>query len=228
MSTLEREIGAGSFVGNVPSESEKEASEKESVTYEAIEVNSFSQAVEQILLESDEKQSFCFVDFDQTLTGSHLRNVRDPQISDEVKESFNKLLGKFSPGRLCLTTNRGYGSSVLGNLVFRTDKALDKMTELLEESSYPGTVPIFLSLKKQVPNLKINGRTELVNHLVDFIVNNNFEGNVDISMIEDYSLLGLDRSVFPKEIAREAHKKLKDEHQKEVVIGIKDYVLKHK
>jgi hypothetical protein len=228
MSTFEGEIGAGSFVGEFSSEAEDREKEKEAVTYEAIEVNSFSQAVEQILLESDERQSFCFVDFDQTLTGSDLRNVRDPQISDEVKDSFNKLLRKFSPGRLCLTTNRGYGSSVLGNLVFKTDKALDKMTELLEESSYPGTVPIFLGLKKQVPNLRMNGRLELVNHLVDFIVNNNFEGNVDISMIEDYSLLGLDRSVFPKEIAREVHKKLKDEHQKEVEIDIKDYVLKHK
>lgn len=228
MSTFEGEIGAGSFVGEFSSEAEDREKEKEAVTYEAIEVNSFSQAVEQILLESDERQSFCFVDFDQTLTGSDLRNVRDPQISDEVKDSFNKLLRKFSPGRLCLTTNRGYGSSVLGNLVFKTDKALDKMTELLEESSYPGTVPIFLGLKKQVPNLRMNGRLELVNHLVDFIVNNNFEGNVDISMIEDYSLLGLDRSVFPKEIAREVYKKLKDEHQKEVEIDIKDYVLKHK
>ena len=228
MSTFEGEIGSGSFVGEFSSEAENGQKEKESVIYEAIEVNSFSQAVEQILLESDEKQSFCFVDFDQTLTGSDLRNVRDPQISDEVKASFNKLLSKFSPGRLCLTTNRGYGSSVLGNLVFKTDKALDKMTELLEESSYPGTVPIFLGLKKQVPNLKMNGRVELVNHLVDFIVNNNFEGNVDISMIEDYSLLGLDRSVFPKEIAREVNKRLKDEYQKEVEIGIKDYVLKHK
>jgi hypothetical protein len=228
MSTLEGEIGSGSFPGSLSSESENESREKESITYEAIEVNSFSQAVEQILFQSDEKQSFCFADFDQTLTGSDLRNVRDPQISDEVKESFNKLLRKFSPGRLCLTTNRGYGSSVLGNLVFRTDKALDKMTELLEESSYPGTVPIFLGLKKQVPNLKINGRAELVNHLVDFIVNHNFEGHVDISMIEDYSLLGLDRSVFPREIARDVHKKLKEEHQREVTIGIKDYVLKHK
>jgi hypothetical protein len=228
MSTLEGEIGSDSFVGNFSRESEKEPAEKESVTYEAIEVNSFSQAVDQILLESHEKQSFCFVDFDQTLTGPHLRNVRDPQISEEVKESFNKLLRKFSPGRLCLTTNRGYGSSVLGNLVFRTDKALEKMTELLEESSYPGTVPIFLGLKKQVPNLKINGRAELVNHLVDFIVNHNFEGHVDISMIEDYSLLGLDRSVFPREIARDVHKKLKEEHQREITIGIKDYVLKHK
>jgi hypothetical protein len=228
MSTFEGELRASSLAGDFSSESEKEPQEKESVTYEAIEVNSFSQAVDQILLESHEKQSFCFVDFDQTLTGSHLRNVRDPQISDEVKGSFNKLLRKFSPGRLCLTTNRGYGSSVLGNLVFRTDKALDKMTELLEESSYPGTVPIFLGLKKQVPNLKINGRAELVNHLVDFIVNHNFEGHVDISMIEDYSLLGLDRSVFPREIARDVHKKLKEEHQREVTIGIKDYVLKHK
>lgn len=47
-------------------------------------------------------------------------------------------------------------------------------------------------------------------------------------MIEDYSLLGLDRSVFPKEIAREVHKKLKEKYQREVTIGIKDYVLKHK
>jgi hypothetical protein len=98
----------------------------------------------------------------------------------------------------------------------------------LEESSYPGTVPIFLGLKKQIPNLRINGRTELVNHLVDFIVNNNFQGHIDISMIEDYSLLAIDRSVFPKEIAKEVHKKLREEHQKEVTIGIKDYVLKHK
>lgn len=228
MSTLEREIGAGSLVGSFSSESEKEQQEIESVTYEAIEVTSFPQAVEQILLESDEKKSFCFVDFDQTLTGSHLRNVRDPQISDEVKESFNKLLRKFSPGRLCLTTNRGYGSSVLGNLVFRTDKALDKMTELLEESSYPGTVPIFLGLKKQVPNLKINGRGKLIDHLVDFIEHNDFKGKIDISMIEDYSLLGLDRSVFPREIAREVHKKLKEKHDREVTININDYVLKHK
>lgn len=228
MSTLEREIGAGSLVGSFSSESEKEQQEIESVTYEAIEVTSFPQAVEQILLESDEKKSFCFVDFDQTLTGSHLRNVRDPQISDEVKESFNKLLRKFSPGRLCLTTNRGYGSSVLGNLVFRTDKALDKMTELLEESSYPGTVPIFLGLKKQVPNLKINGRGKLIDHLVDFIEYNDFKGKIDISMIEDYSLLGLDRSVFPREIAREVHKKLKEKHDREVTININDYVLKHK
>lgn len=228
MSTFEGELNSGSFVGGFSSESEREPVEKENVTYEAIEVNSFSQAVEQILVDSDEKRSFCFVDFDQTLTGSHLRNVRDPQISEEVKSSFNSLLSKFSPGRLCLTTNRGYGSSFLGNLVFRTDKALKKMTELLEESSYPGTVPIFLGLKKQVPNLKINGRAELVDHLVDFIVHNNFEGKVDISMIEDYSLLGLDRSVFPKEIARDVHKRLKDEHQKDITIGIKDYVLKHK
>jgi hypothetical protein len=228
MSILEGEIKEDSFVGDFTPESEKEAKEEKSVTYEQIEVNSFSQAVEEILSESDKKQSFCFVDFDQTLTGADLRNVRDPQISSEVKDSFNKLLGKFSPGRLCLTTNRGYGSSVLGNLVFRTDKALDKMTELLEESSYPGTVPIFLGLKKQIPNLRINGRTELVNHLVDFIVNNNFQGHIDISMIEDYSLLAIDRSVFPKEIAKEVHKKLREEHQKEVTIGIKDYVLKHK
>jgi hypothetical protein len=47
-------------------------------------------------------------------------------------------------------------------------------------------------------------------------------------MIEDYSLLAIDRSVFPKEIAKEVHKKLREEHQKEVTIGIKDYVLKHK
>jgi hypothetical protein len=228
MSTLEGEIRAGSFTEDFASESENEPLEKESVTYEAIEVNSFTKAVEQILLKSDEKQSFCFVDFDQTLTGSELRNVRDPQISDEVKESFNKLLRKFSPGRLCLTTNRGYGSSVLSNLVFRTDKALEKMTELLEESSYPGTVPIFLGLKKQIPNLKINGREELIKHLTEFILHNNFDGHVDISMIEDYSLLGLDRSVFPREIAREVHKKLKEEHDKEVTISIRDYVLKHK
>lgn len=144
MTTLEGEIREGSLVREFPSESVREAKGEESVIYEAIEVNSFPQAVEEILAKGDNKQSFCFVDFDQTLTGSDLRNVRDPQISEEVKNSFNKLLGKFSPGRLCLTTNRGYGSSVLGNLVFRTDKALDKMTELLEESNYPGTVPIFL------------------------------------------------------------------------------------
>jgi len=191
MSTLEGEIKEGPFVRNFTSESDREAEEK-SITYEQIEVNSFPQAVEEVLAKGDNKQSFCFVDFDQTLTGPNLKNVRYPQVSSEVKDSFNKLLREFSPGRLCLTTNRGYGSSVLGNLVFRTDKALDKMTKLLEESNYPGTVPIFLGLKKQVPNLKVNGREELVNHLVDFIVNNNFQGHIDISMIEDYSLLGLE------------------------------------
>ena len=228
MGILEGGIKEGSFVGDFSLESVREAEGEESVTYEAIEVNSFSQAVEEILAKGDNKQSFCFVDFDQTLTGPDLRNVRDPQISNKVKDSFNKLLGKFSPGRLCLTTNRGYGSSVLGNLVFRTDKALDKMTELLEESNYPGTVPIFLGLEKQVPNLKTNGRAELVNHLVDLIINSGFEGHIDFYVIEDASLLGLDRSVFPKEIARDVHKKLKEEHQREVMVGIKDYVLKHK
>jgi len=103
------------------------------------------------------------------------------------------------------------------------------MTKFLEESDYPGTVPIFLGLEKQIPNLKTNGRAELVNHLVALIINdNNFQGHIGISVIEDSSLLGLDRSVFPKEIAREVHEKLREEHQKEVTIGIKDYVIKHK
>jgi len=229
MTTLEGEIREGSLVRGFPSESEREARGEESVIYEAIEVNSFSQAVEEILAKGGNEQGFCFVDFDQTLTGADLRSVRDPQISEEVKDSFNKLLRKFSPGRLCLTTNRGYGSSALGNLVFRTDKALEEMTKFLEESDYPGTVPIFLGLEKQIPNLKTNGRAELVNHLVALIINdNNFQGHIGISVIEDSSLLGLDRSVFPKEIAREVHEKLKEEYQREVTIGIKDYVLKHK
>jgi hypothetical protein len=228
MSTLEREMEPDFFTGEISKEAEKEQKEKDNVTYEAIDVKSFSRAAEEIILEYKDKQSFCFVDFDQTITGPDLRNVRDPQISDDVKESFNILLGAFSPGRLCFTTNRGHGNSFLGNLVFRTDKALKKMTEFLEESSYPGTVPIFLGLKKQVPNLKISGREQLINHLVSFIDNNAYKGRVKICMIEDYSLLGLDRSIFPKEIAREVIKRLREEAGKDIAIDIKDYVLKHK
>ncbi len=227
MSVIEGEVRETPFGRKFPLESEREIEGKESVSYEAIEVYSFPQAVDRILSESDTGQSFCFVDFDQTLTGADLRNVRDPQISEEVKDSFNKLLRKFSPGKLCITTNRGYGSSILGNLVFRTNKALDKITEFLEESNYPGTVPIFLGLEKQVPNLKTNGRVELVNHLVDLIINSDFEGHIDFYVIEDSSLLGLDRSVFPKEIAKDVHKKVKEKSHGEITIGIKDYVLKH-
>jgi len=224
MTTLEGHFSSDVFAGELTLE--KESKEKEIVTYEAIEVNSFPQAVEKIIKDKKNEQSFCFVDFDQTITGSDLRNVRDPKISAEVKVSFNDLLGSFSPGRLCLTTNRGYGSSALGNFIFKTDKALEKMTEFLEESSYPGTVPIFLGLKKQVPNLKVNGREELIEHLVNFVVSNDFKDKVEISMIEDYSLVGLDRSVFPRGIANEVHRKLKEEHNREVSIDIKDYILK--
>jgi hypothetical protein len=217
-------------IGSIPSGREEaptfDLMENQQVAYEAVEFCSFSEIVEDIIASKD-PSSFCFCDFDQTLTGGEIRNVRNPEISDEVKMSFDKLLGSFSPGKLCITTNRGYGASLLGNLVFKTDKALEKMVEFLEESSYPGTVPIFLGLKKQIPGLKINGRGELIDHVVEYIENYNLEGKVRIFMIEDFSLLGLDRSVFPKEIAREVVKKLKEQYGRDVAIDIKDYVLKH-
>jgi hypothetical protein len=205
--------------------SKGESEEKKDVIYKAIEVNSFPEAVKGIMSSKDE-QSFCFVDFDQTLTGSELGNIRNPKISADVKVSFNHLLSGFSPGRLCITTNRGYGCSVLGNLVFKTDKALGKMVELLEESSYPGTVPIFLGLKKQVPNLKGNGRGELIDHLVNYVIRNDFKDKVEIFMIQDFSLLGLDRRVFPIEIARELQKRVKEKLDRDIGIDISDYVLK--
>jgi hypothetical protein len=209
---------------------EKEVSKVESkgeagIKYETVEVSSFPEAVKRVMSSKDD-QSFCFVDFDQTLTGPGLENIRNPKISEEVKSSFNYLLSRFSSGRLCITTNRGYGSSALGNLVFKTDKALEKMVELLEESSYPGTVPIFLGLKKQVPNLKVNGRGELVDHLVDSVVNNNLRGKFKLFMIEDDSLVALKRSVFPKEIAIKVQEGVKERLGEDISIDIVDFVLK--
>jgi hypothetical protein len=223
MDILERNVNFATMAEE--DASKVESVKKKDIKYRAIEVSSFPEAVKRIMSSKGE-QSFCFVDFDHTLTGSELGNIRNPKISADVKASFNHLLSEFSPGRLCITTNRGYGCSVLGNLVLKTDKALEEMVALLEESRYPGTVPIFLGLKKQVPNLKGNGRGELIDHLVNYAIRNDFKDKVEIFMIQDFSLLGLDRRVFPKEIAEKMQLKVKEELSRDIGIDIVDYVLK--
>jgi hypothetical protein len=216
--------GNMNFTGATEREVPKlESKEQKDVTYKGIEVQSFSQAVKEIM-SSENKEGFCFVDYDWTLTDRGLRNIRDPKISAEVKASFNHLLSGFSPGRLCITTDRGFGSSILGNLAFKTDKALEEMVTFLEGSNYPGTVPIFLGLKKQVPNL--NAKEDLINHLVVNIDKNNFNDRIKIIVIEDSFVLGLDRSVFPKEIARKVQQRVKEELDRDIGIDIIDYVLK--
>lgn len=221
MDILESQIGEGA--------KPIEEQEQVSINYECIEEESFSKIVERILKSdtSDTEDAFCFVDFDQTVTGNRIRNVRNPQISDEVKESFNKLLTKFSPGRLCLTTNRGYGSSLLGKMIFNTNKVLNTMSKFLEESNYPGTVPVFLGLTKQIPKVKNNGRQDLIDHVADYVVNKDLKGSVKINMIENFSLLGLDRSVFPKGIAEGVQDAVKERTGEIINIDIIDYVLKH-
>lgn len=198
----------------------------ETITYEAVEGESFPDIVEKIL-ESDTRDAFCFVDFDQTVTGKRLRDVRNPRISEEVKESFNKLLPKFSSGRLCLTTNRGYGSSILGKMIFNTDKVLNTMSRFLEESNYPGTVPVFLGLIKQVPNVNNNGRQDLIDHVTNCVINKDLKNPLKIIMIENFSLLGLDRKVFPEGIAKGVQDAVNERTGEIIDINIIDYVLKH-
>jgi hypothetical protein len=216
--------GKMDFVGVGEEEApQEESKEEKDITYEAIEVSSFPEAVKEIV-SAREKESFCLVDFDWTLTDPGLENIRNPKISEEVKSSFDDLLGKFSPGMLCLTTDRGYGSNMLGNIVLKTDKTLEEIATFLEGSKYPGTVPIFLGLKKQVPNSKT--KEDLINHIVMNIDKNNFNDRIKIFVIEDSFVLGLHRSVFPKEIARKLQKRVKEKLDRDIGIDIVDYKLK--
>lgn len=209
------------------SEKTESNSKEQDVTYESFELNSFSEIVKEIL-DSKDSSSFCLVDWDQTVTGGSLENIYNPKISPEVNDSFKELLRGFPMGNVCITTDRGgVAPSVLENVVFNTKEVLDTLAEFLEESNYPGTVPIFLALKKQVPGLMSNQREELVKHIVNQIVSKNIQENVKIFMIENFSSLGLSRRKFLEKIGKEIKGKLNREHDRDLGIDIKDYILKH-
>ena len=202
-------------------------SKEQDVTYESFELNSFSEIVKEVL-DSKDSSSFCFVDWDQTVTGGGLENIRNPEISLEVKDSLRDLLGGFPVGNVCITTDRaGIAPSVLENVVFNTKEVLDALAEFLEESDYPGTVPIFLALKKQLPGLMSNQREDLVKHVVEQIVSKNIQGNMKIFMIENFSSLGLSRRKFLEKVGKEVKEKLNREYDRDLGIDIKDYILKH-
>ena len=131
-------------------------------------------------------------------------------------------------GNVCITTDRaGIAPSVLENVVFNTKEVLDALAEFLDESDSPGTVPIFLALKKQLPGLMSNQREDLVKHVVEQIVSKNIQGNMKIFMIENFSSLGLSRRKFLEKVGKEVKEKLNREYDRDLGIDIKDYILKH-
>jgi hypothetical protein len=89
-----------------------------------------------------------------------------------------------------------------------------------------GNVKIFTSLNKQIPNASRKKRDILVDHYVNYVRENDVEDRLKLCTIEDGSLIALNRSVFPKEIARKVQERVKEELDKDIGVDVVDYVLK--
>jgi hypothetical protein len=219
-----------SFTETDPVESNPE------ITYTAKEVSSFSRGVEEIILSSDRnsvdespfgKNSVCFVDVDGVLIENTLTqypgvcHLFEHNISEEVQESLKQLVSSLGQDAVSITTNRDERVKVL----WSSDKILDTVQGVLDEIGFP-TVKIFTNLNKQVPNFAKKKRERLVDHYVNYIKEKDIKESLKINVIQDLGIIGLDRRVFPKEIAEKIQLKVKEELSRDIGIDIVDYVLK--
>jgi hypothetical protein len=209
-----------SFTETDPVESNPE------ITYTVKEVSSFSRGVEEIILASN-KNSVCFVDVDGVLIENTLTqypgvcHLFEHNISEEVQESLKHLILSLGQDAVSITTNRDERVKVL----WSSDKILDTVQGVLDKIGFP-TVKIFTNLNKQIPEAAKETRGRLVDHYVNYIKERDIEEKLEINVIQDLGILGLNRRVFPEEIAEKIQFKVKEELSRDIGIDIIDYVLK--
>jgi hypothetical protein len=209
-----------SFTETDPVESNPE------ITYTAIEIPSFSRGVEEIILASN-KNSVCFVDVDGVLIENTLTqypvvcHVSKHNISKKVEESLKQLVLSLGQDTVSITTNRDERVKVL----WSSDKILDTVQGVLDKIGFP-TVKIFTNLNKQIREAAKETRGRLVDHYVNYIKERDIEEKLEINVIQDLGILGLNRRVFPEEIAEKIQFKVKEELSRDIGIDIIDYVLK--
>lgn len=201
---------------------EKEAD----ITYRSVGVNSFSTAVEDILISRDEN-TVCMLDVDGVLIENRLTQYPGichfvpHNVAQEVQRSAHALISSLGQDAVCVATNRDENVKI----VWSSNIIVSTVQTTLEKLGF-GNVKIFTSLNKQIPNASRKKRDILVDHYVNYVRENDVEDRLKLCIVEDGSLLALKRSVFPKEIARKVQERVKEELDKDIGVDVVDYVLK--
>ena len=196
------------------------------ITYKTIKVDTFSGAIQDILSSKDEN-SVCMVDVDGTLIENKLTqypgicHLIDHNVAQEVQVSLKSLILGLGQDGVCIVTNRDENVKV----VWSSKRIVNTVQEVLERMNF-ANVKIFTGLNKQIPNIAKRKRSALVEHYVNYIEESDIKGRLKLSTIEDDHFITLDRTVFPKEIASEIQKRVKERLRRDIGIDIIDCKLK--
>lgn len=200
---------------------------KQDITYKTIKVESFSGAVQDIILSKDDN-GVCMVDVDGTLIEKKLTqypgicHLVDHNVAQKVQVSLNSLISSLGQDGVCIVTNRDENVKV----VWSSKRIVNTVQEVLERMNF-ASVKIFTGLNKQIPNVAKRKRNALIDHYVNYIEESDIKGKLRIYSIEDDHFITLDRTVFPKEIARGIQKRVKEKLGRDISIDIIDYKLKN-
>lgn len=196
-------------------------------------VHSFGEGVEDIVKgiksspEGDNGRTVVMWDIDGVLIENKLTQYPgichffDHNVSEKVKGEMEYLISEIGQDAVTIATNRDEKVRV----IWSSERIVNTIQDALEAIDYP-SVKIFTGLSKQVPGAARKKREPLVDHYVNYIIDNDVGDNLRICVIEDYSIIGLDRKVFPKEIARKIQEGVREKTGRRIGVDIMDYVLK--
>jgi hypothetical protein len=197
-----------------------------SITYKTKEIYSFSKGIEEIVLSAD-NNTVCFVDVDGVLIENSLTqypgicHLLEHNVSEDVKKSLKVLISTLGQDAVSITTNRDERVK----LVWSSNRIIQTVQNVLEELGAP-LVKIYTALNKQIPNSAKERRERLVDHYVNYIEEKDIKGRLKINVMQDWGFVGLNRRLFPEEIAQRIRLRAKEKLDRDIGIDIIDYVLK--
>lgn len=192
-------------------------------------VHSFGEAVDDIVSFSEEEKdrTVAIWDVDGVLIENRLTQYPgichffNHNVSEKVKKDMERLISELGEDAITVATNRDEKVSV----VWSSNRIVNTIQEALESIHFP-TVKIFTGLSKQLPGAVPKKREPLVNHYANYVIDNDIRDNLRICIVEDASILGLNRRVFPEEIAMKIQEKVRERLGRSIGVDIIDYVLK--
>ena len=188
--------------------------EKSKTEYKEIFVKDYEEAVNSIERANEFRKeqtfNFCLQDVDGVLLDNTqkapiLSHIIQPQLTNETKESFNKL-ASVTNGHLAISTNRSQNPKLFFRLLFNT-KGVVRTVEMLTGDK----VPRFTGLFKQAPSLArenianiedwskdkvIRARTDALVHYIGKLATERDYKRYNLTSIEDWCFASLNRKTF--------------------------------
>ena len=223
---LEQSVSTSSAKEYEGTSGEVESKETESgISYKSLRVNSFSRAVEEILLLGKEN-TICLIDIDGVLIENSLTqypvicHLFPHNVAQGVERSTRVLVSSLGQDAVSIATNRDENVKI----VWSSNRIVNTVQEALQSIGFPN-VKIFTGLSKQVPQASKKKREVLVDHYVNYIEENNIKDKLKLCVIEDTTMVSFNRDSFPKEVARKIQSKVKQVLGRDIDVDIIDLVL---